>query len=445
MRYWLTLLITSTVIFALTFLLGLSIIGVDIFGPEETGHGHEQTIDVTTHADDDNTDSQHKDNVEVPANEAEATEQPVQAETAVEPDAPDKPEIDEEKHETSSNDEITAKDDGTENTSSKSEEEKEVTSQEVSFDFNMDTSAFITIKVLDAGGKTVAVPFENYPVSKGSQQITWQAKVDSKPLAPARYHYVVEQHNRGVPVLLYHEISASKEVNLYTESLADFRKQMQYLSSNGYQAIRLEQLTNYMSTGQKLPEKSVLITFGDGYKSTYTRALPILKELNFKAALFTLGNFLDNSTGPSALAMNWQELEKLADSGLFTIASHSYNLHSKELLYQNSQESDTAYRERLKQDFVKLNAKIKEITGAKPTALSWPAPQTPTAFIAAKESGYRYFFRINSSSEENFYGSPLTDIKWSLVPSNATMDNFKKMVEIETTAKKVAEHYFTIQ
>ena len=51
-----------------------------------------------------------------------------------------------------------------------------------------------------------------------------------------------------------------------------FEKQIKTLKENGYTGITVEEMINYVYTGEELPEKPVCITFDDGYLNNYEKA-----------------------------------------------------------------------------------------------------------------------------------------------------------------------------
>ena len=92
----------------------------------------------------------------------------------------------------------------------------------------------------------------------------------------------------SVPVLMYHAIgSASAGSQQYDDrdfvvSEANFRAQLNYLSNEGFSAIRLDDLTS-LEARQK---RSVIISFDDGHASDVSTALPLLQEHGFHAEFF---------------------------------------------------------------------------------------------------------------------------------------------------------------
>ena len=61
-----------------------------------------------------------------------------------------------------------------------------------------------------------------------------------------------------------------------------FEKQIEWLASNGYVAIGCRELNSWLSSNGRIPPKSVLITFDDGYSDICRYALPVLERRNFR-------------------------------------------------------------------------------------------------------------------------------------------------------------------
>ncbi|RMG33682.1 MAG: hypothetical protein D6732_11730 [Methanobacteriota archaeon] len=91
-----------------------------------------------------------------------------------------------------------------------------------------------------------------------------------------------------VPVLTYHKIDVRRELGLNSISPSRFRKQIEFLSRAGYQGITFKEVLY----SQNLPEKSVIITFDDGYESVFKYAYPVLKEYGFRAVVYVISGFV---------------------------------------------------------------------------------------------------------------------------------------------------------
>ena len=114
-----------------------------------------------------------------------------------------------------------------------------------------------------------------------------------------------------VPILEYHVLGRPKTEVAYPELYvprASFRKQMDWLDQQGYEAVTLETVEEAWYHGGTLPPKSVVISFDDGYRPQYTFALPTLREhgwpglLNLKAE----GSDLYRSNVEAMLDAGWE-------------------------------------------------------------------------------------------------------------------------------------------
>ena len=74
-----------------------------------------------------------------------------------------------------------------------------------------------------------------------------------------------------------------------------------------------------------LPEKPILITFDDGYRSNYDLVYPILREYGVKACISIIVLMPDL---PTDNFCTWEQLREMTDSGLVEVGSHSYRLHN---------------------------------------------------------------------------------------------------------------------
>ena len=69
---------------------------------------------------------------------------------------------------------------------------------------------------------------------------------------------------------------------------SEFEKQMKLLKNNNYVTLTAAEFKLFMENKIKIPTKSILITFDDGFKNNYYEAYPILKKYNFTALNFMI-------------------------------------------------------------------------------------------------------------------------------------------------------------
>ena len=137
----------------------------------------------------------------------------------------------------------------------------------------------------------------------------------------------------GLKVLCYHKIGTpppgSKLRELWV-SPAKFRSQVQYLIGKGYKTLLFSDLLKAYRENTPLPEKSVVITFDDGYENNYLTAWPILSELGAKGNIFVVFNTIGKANlwhNPASEAwVNMATLEQLKEmqaSGVIEFGSHT--------------------------------------------------------------------------------------------------------------------------
>jgi peptidoglycan/xylan/chitin deacetylase (PgdA/CDA1 family) len=92
----------------------------------------------------------------------------------------------------------------------------------------------------------------------------------------------------------------------------DFAAQMQYLADRGYTTVSLYDLVEALALGRPLPEKAVVLTFDDGYRSLLDYALPVMQPHAFTGTVFVITEFADREL-PQYLT--WPQLRELAAHG----------------------------------------------------------------------------------------------------------------------------------
>ncbi len=125
---------------------------------------------------------------------------------------------------------------------------------------------------------------------------------------------------KEIPVLLYHNIghypADAMEDGLQPEP---FKRQMGFLSENGYNVVSLSMALDHFTGRIKLPPKSIAITIDGGYRDAYTDVVPVLKSHGFQATFFIIPEYIGNERtigGITVACLNWDEVDKIVKSGM---------------------------------------------------------------------------------------------------------------------------------
>ena len=179
-----------------------------------------------------------------------------------------------------------------------------------------------------------------------------------------------------LPVIMYHHISENTSLlNDYVITPQEFENDIKYLSDNGYNSISASELIN-----GDIPEKAVMITFDDGFLSTYKFALPILKKYNMTAVCAVIGSLTHEFTlHPDSLSdcayMDADTVRKLTASGVFEIACHTFDMHhlsTRRGCAKTADETDDEYRKILTDDLTRFGDFYQQISDSSTDIIAFP-------------------------------------------------------------------------
>lgn len=222
-----------------------------------------------------------------------------------------------------------------------------------------------------------------------------------------------QKHNTEkfqIPVLMYHNIVLDEKFNNQpdTVSVTMFDEQMKYLYDNNYKTLSMQEFYCWKIGNCSIPEKSVLLTFDDGFYGIYYLGEPILKKYNFVASAFLIGSTINETTNdynPNKYGTIGLDVVN-SDKNSFEYYSHSYGMHKeidgKKMIYRlsNKELDDDA-------------KKMKEILHAE--YISYPFNTDTDSFIKIlKNNGYKLAFRGESEKatiDVNNYQIPRIGVK----------------------------------
>jgi peptidoglycan/xylan/chitin deacetylase (PgdA/CDA1 family) len=197
----------------------------------------------------------------------------------------------------------------------------------------------------------------------------------------------------------------------------------EWLRGNGWTAITLDDIAGAQSGARPLPDRAILITFDDGFRSLYTRVYPLLLAYKIPIVAGLVGNWMggparetvrkgDDVIPGSSVLISWEQAREMARSGLVEFASHSFDLHHSELANpQGSEmpaaavrayaatggyETETSYRRRIRADLEQSRALLQKELGVGPRALVWPYGRyTQAAREEALAANYRFLLTLD--------------------------------------------------
>jgi peptidoglycan/xylan/chitin deacetylase (PgdA/CDA1 family) len=140
---------------------------------------------------------------------------------------------------------------------------------------------------------------------------------------------------------------------------------MQYLADNDYSVISLQQSLDYLKGLSSLPDRAVLLTFDDGYRSVHDIAAPIMEEYGFSYVIFVNPALVGSNKN---LYLNWSQLNRLAKKGA-AIANHSL-AHPSFLEWRELPEDD--FQSKIYQQVIRAESIIAERTGHHFKVLAYP-------------------------------------------------------------------------
>ena len=212
--------------------------------------------------------------------------------------------------------------------------------------------SFLTLNIVKIDAKEVKI-LDNSGPSYFEDATYYLGKlygIKNDPEILKEYENLFSEKDTFCIVLMYHNIYTNKRINSYDVSKNDFLKHIEILKKYGFENITLNDLYYFVKFNKKIPKRSVIFTFDDGFKSVML-ALNILKENGFSGVTSIITGYIDSSW-----EVNSREIKTLI-SNKFEISLHSHKLHNfylellKEKDYKKIQEDIKASKKYFKDNF----------------------------------------------------------------------------------------------
>ncbi len=214
----------------------------------------------------------------------------------------------------------------------------------------------------------------------------------------------------GVTLLIYHRFGDDRYPTTNVPTTR-FKEQMAYLKDNDFQVIPLGQLVRSIKKQIPLPDKAVVITVDDGYKSVYDVAWPILKSYGYPFTVFVYVKATDKNYND---IMSWEDIMEMKAAGV-DFQDHSYSHHRLGDWPKNMDEAQ--YRSWIHEDLSRGSRILKERLGRKPDFLAIPYGEYNSIVLEEAVSiGYEAVFSQDP-------GSVSIDSDLMLIPREPILGN----------------------
>ncbi len=190
------------------------------------------------------------------------------------------------------------------------------------------------------------------------------------------------QESVALPVVMYHQLTKSESrAGKYILTVEQFERDLQFLKKYGYKSLSVSQLLDFADGKNDIPEKSIMLTFDDGYETVYEYALPLLEKYGFNAVVFVVGALADYYTeiddhNLNYSYLNWDQIKELSENKIIDIQSHSFDLHkntgNRSGMKKKKGETFEQYSEFLYEDVSKMKERMIAAVGYEPSAIAYP-------------------------------------------------------------------------
>jgi peptidoglycan/xylan/chitin deacetylase (PgdA/CDA1 family) len=140
-----------------------------------------------------------------------------------------------------------------------------------------------------------------------------------------------------IPILGYHSISETPEVHIapFAVRPGDFERHLDLIVAHGATALTISDLVARLDGGEALPERTVAITFDDGFEDNLTVAAPLLEARGLPATVYLTTGFLPGCPEPGPVQggrmIRWDAIGQLERAGM-EVGPHSHTHPQLDLL-----------------------------------------------------------------------------------------------------------------
>jgi GT2 family glycosyltransferase/peptidoglycan/xylan/chitin deacetylase (PgdA/CDA1 family) len=167
-----------------------------------------------------------------------------------------------------------------------------------------------------------------------------------------------------LPVLLYHHVGPPKLRSSRTLTISPerFERQVRWLAHRGYVGIAPSDWLAWCRRGTTLPPKPVLLTFDDAYADIAIHALPLLKQIGFRGAVFVITKLIGGKSP-------WDDARLMTADQIKEWQMHGIEFGAHTRTHANLKDLS---KEKLTDEIVGSKADLARVLGREPGSFAYP-------------------------------------------------------------------------
>lgn len=206
----------------------------------------------------------------------------------------------------------------------------------------------------------------------------------------------VDARDVRVPVLMYHRVSEqmAAQDRAYCVTPRQFAAHLDWLAAHGWRPCTVTAFERWYSGGAALPERSVLITFDDGFEGVYRHAFPLLAARGWPATVFLVSALVGRRDSWTTREFGAGQGHALLDRAqIADMAAGGIEFHSHTRTHANlTALDDRALAEQLQGS----RAELEDMLGREVPYLAYPFGRADDRVrSAARTAGYRMGFSVD--------------------------------------------------
>lgn len=199
-----------------------------------------------------------------------------------------------------------------------------------------------------------------------------------------------------VMVIMFHSITKGEATHPYQISASEQRLILRDLKEQGFEAINMQQLADFLYRNAKIPKRSVVLSVDDRHYAEYfnTHFRPFYEQWGWPV----VNAYIAKDERPDL----WQENAALSAEGWVDYQAHG--------VFHNDPIGPNSTEEYMRSELFGAIENFQKYFHKTPIAYIWPGGGfTPRAVQIARQAGYQLGFTINPRGPIMFNWVPLAD------------------------------------